>query len=313
MDDTQRLMYSLMARLALYTRRGIAFQDLFSDIAERVFPGDFIRVRPAGKIGDKKCDGYLQSKQRVYASYAPRDMTPSTLQAKVKDDFAGALANWPNMKEWHFVHNDTDGLDAGTLQLIELLKNQNKKVLTIQVMGPLDVHTLALSLPPESLAELFGQAAGTKEMVRYGYPEIAAVVDTLSLAGPEGSTEGEIIAPSPKKLARNALGSEVAQLLRKGEIKAREFQQFFAETANELQGESIANWFRERYRSLEDNSYDTSHIFYQLLEDAGGLARPTSEQAAVLGLLSYLFHSCDIFRDDEELDRDDPADQTPAG
>jgi len=298
MDEVQRLIYTLMARIRLQELRGQAFEDFFADVGERTYPGDFVRVRAAGKTGDKKCDGYVQSKARVYACYAPRGMTPKNLQKKVSDDFTGACVNWPDVKEWVFVHNDTDGLDAGTLALLESIRKDNPK-LAIDILPPLGIITMILGLSKDQLTQMFGSAASTAEMVRYGYPEIATVVDKLSHAVISRDTKTSIIAPSTKKLTHNNLGSEVAELLRKGEFKAREFQNFFAETTNELQGEAIANWFRERFETLENDGLDASHIFQQLLQDAGGLIRPVNEQAAVLGLLSYLFHGCDIFRDVE--------------
>jgi hypothetical protein len=38
---------------------GDAFQDFFCTVMQEVHPGDFVRIRPFGKLGDKGCDGYL--------------------------------------------------------------------------------------------------------------------------------------------------------------------------------------------------------------------------------------------------------------
>lgn len=297
-DETQRRMYALMAHNRIQTLRGLAFQDFFSDVAEHAFPGDFVRVRPAGKIGDKKCDGYLPSSNRVYACYAPRDLKPKALQSKIMEDFDGAIDNWPDIQEWCFVHNDTDGLDAGSLELLNNIGKDNPKI-AIQILNPLDIKTLILGLSADSLVDLFGEAADSRAMTRFGYPEIEAIVDAVSAANDGEIAPADIIAPSSKKLVHNALGGDIAELLKLGEVKAPQFRRYFSETSKEMQGESIANWFRAKYRSLEENGYEPSHIFHELVHDAGGLTRPKNEQAAVLGLLSYLFHTCDIFRDDE--------------
>jgi hypothetical protein len=296
-----------MTQIKLQELRGLAFQDFVATVCELAYPHDFVRVRPAGSIGDKKCDGYLKSKKRVYAAYAPRSMVPATLKAKIQEDFDGARKNWPEMKEWYFVHNDTDGLDAGSLDLLLDLEKNSDVVITL--LGPLDLKTLVMDLSDEALLHLFGAAADTRAMVRYSYPEIAAVVDSvLSIELPDG--EGSLIPPSPEKLRHNGLGNDVTALLSQGEVKAPVFRQFFAERPKEMQGENVANWFRSRYRSLEAQGLEPTHIFHQLVSDAGGLNRPVKEQAAVLGLLSYLFHSCDIFRD---VNADhDSANEAPA-
>jgi hypothetical protein len=100
--------------------RGAAFQDLFSTLMERAYPGDFRRVRPHGSTGDLKCDGYLVSERAVFQVYGPDEIRVlRRLLAKIRADYEGAVQHWEGrMDRWVFVHNQ-DGLPAEAVQLLD--------------------------------------------------------------------------------------------------------------------------------------------------------------------------------------------------
>jgi hypothetical protein len=61
-------------------------------------------------------------------------------------------------------------------------------------------------------------------------------------------------------------------------------------------GERVAEGFRRHYALLRDNGTEANRIFDLLLEYAGWATRGTARgNTAVLGVLSYFFHRCDIF------------------
>jgi hypothetical protein len=110
--------------------RGLAFQDLFSEVMENAYPGDFMRVRPHGRLGDFKCDGYLPSQKTVFQVYGPDEMRSlRTLLKKIQDDFDGALRYWKDrMSRWVFVHNCVTGLSAPAVQLLDDLGTQHPEL-----------------------------------------------------------------------------------------------------------------------------------------------------------------------------------------
>jgi hypothetical protein len=60
------------AETALLSKTASAFQDHFNDVMEAVHGSAFIRVRPAGSVGDRKCDGYLRPTDTVFQVYVQR-------------------------------------------------------------------------------------------------------------------------------------------------------------------------------------------------------------------------------------------------
>ncbi|MDX2214989.1 MAG: hypothetical protein SFY66_17000 [Oculatellaceae cyanobacterium bins.114] len=82
---------------------GDAFQGLFEDIMVWAKPG-FIRVRPYGKIGDRKCDGLFRDDSIFFQVYSPDELKQAEVQSKIDEDLDGAVAHWGDaLKTWVFV------------------------------------------------------------------------------------------------------------------------------------------------------------------------------------------------------------------
>lgn len=97
------------------------FQYLFEGIIQRARP-EFIKIRPYGNIGDRKCDGllYAEGKSTVFQVYSPDEFKQAELIEKIKDDLEGAWQHWQNsLEEWIFVYNARRGLPPDIPGIIE--------------------------------------------------------------------------------------------------------------------------------------------------------------------------------------------------
>ena len=91
MDQLSRQHYELVYERNFLKFKGNEFQDFFSSLMEKCYPGDFQRIRPWGKFGDRKNDGYLKSQRTLFQIYAPNEMKSAEAVAKINEDFYGAL------------------------------------------------------------------------------------------------------------------------------------------------------------------------------------------------------------------------------
>ena len=111
---SQRYYWRIALELRLRKSNGDAFQDFFSAVMSLLHGDDFVRVRPYGTLGDKGCDGYLQSNGQVFQCYgalAGELKQVATLTTKMTKDFEKASKNFSSiMNEWYMVHNIADGL-----------------------------------------------------------------------------------------------------------------------------------------------------------------------------------------------------------
>ncbi len=141
--------------------RGNAFQDLFSEVMEKAYPGDFQRIRPHGNMGDLKCDGYLTSQRTVFQVYAPEDIRSlQRLLRKIREDFTEAVQHWTGrIDRWVFVHNSQTGLPAQAKQLLDDLGKQVSAP-KVESWGYEELRLVLYQLGADALRALFRESLG---------------------------------------------------------------------------------------------------------------------------------------------------------
>lgn len=295
MDNTQRSFYGLRFEVAFLREKGKAFETLFARIMSHAFPGDFEAVRPYGRNGDLKCDGYRASDGTVFQCYAPDSIHLRALLAKIDADFQGAKACWGNrLRRWAFVHNDTRGLPAEAVRKLADLRTANPAV-AIETVAEAEMRDIVMGLALHQLEDLFGVAPSQRSLEQITFDTLRPVL--LAIERQHPPTDQQLIAPSPTKLEKNTLSDDAAGLLRHGRRREKLVQDFFDRWPNPEFGEEIAQGFRSRYHALKSVGLNSDQIFGELQAFAGGMHGEPSRQAAVLAIMSYFFERCDIFED----------------
>ena len=293
MDQLQRHFFQLKFRIAFLENHGQAFEDMFSRIMGHAFAGDFKAVRPYGSKGDLKCDGYRASDKTVFQCYAPKTMKLAKLQAKIYEDFNGAVAHWgERMERWIFVHNDIDGIPADAVQQLIDLGKINPSVSLGQMSYP-EMFDITMSLAAPQLEDLFGLAPTRRTLAKLDFEALRPVVMQIQRMKPDENPP--LAAPTASKLKANDLSDDAAELLGQGRRRERLVGDFFNKFPDPDFGEEIAQGFRDRYQELKQQDYSADHIFMELQQFAGGMNGTPQHQAAVLAVMSYFFECCDIF------------------
>ncbi len=114
---------SLQFKLRCYEASGDDFQRLFEDIMVRTRPG-FMRIRPYGDIGDRKCDGLFRVESRFFQVYSPDELKQAQLKKKIHADLDGAVKHWSDMKEWVFVYNVRRGVPPDIPKILQQKQKQ---------------------------------------------------------------------------------------------------------------------------------------------------------------------------------------------
>jgi len=291
MDEVRRAFRELQFENAYLKKKGNEFQDWFATIMEKRFPGDFIRVRPWGKQGDRKNDGYVRSKRWLFQVYAPNEISAAAALAKIDEDYNGALPHWKeHFDTWIFMHNSKPGLGPEvTAKLLELDQAGPPAVLP---WGFEELRRVVFELGPDELASLFGPVPGRRDMVNLGLDSLSPVLDHVAVM--ELDPDLDLRPPPADKIDRNMLSSHVAVLLKAGMSRADLVRKYFR-----LQPEKrdeVAESFRLRYDETRRNGLSPDEIFADLQRHAAGngVSSP-ARQAAVLAVLAFLFEECDIF------------------
>ena len=296
LNNLQRIFYQSLAEKRILDYEGQPFEDFFVEVARLFWGADFEPIRAYGKHGDLKCDGRRLSTDALYQCYAPRSARPTAVHQKIKTDFEGALAIWADkMKGWSIVVNDRQGLDALASQEVNVLRDQYPQI-TIELVLPVDIIKMVLSLSVDDLAQLFGLAVTERDsaLSRVTFAELGVVIDRLSGIDPKPSL-APITPPPSDKIEANSLGPEIASLLRQGDLLASHVNEYFRATGRVEMGERLAELMKANYAAMKNAGYDSTQIFHGIINLCGGLDRSKREGIAVLAIVAYYFHRCDIF------------------
>jgi hypothetical protein len=118
----------------------------------------------------------------------------------------------------------------------------------------------------------------------------------IQLSGIDPAPSLAPITPPPdNKIEINSLGPEIAALLRKGDLLASHVDAYFNATGRVEMGERLSVMMKSHYLAMKECGFDSTQIFYAMINMCGGLDRPKQEGIAVLALVAYYFHRCDIF------------------
>jgi hypothetical protein len=293
MDNLTRAFYMERFRAEYLQKKGTAFQDFFSDIMEKAYPGDFVRVRPWGNVGDKKNDGYLGSARVLFQVYAPNEMTSAEAVKKIDEDFNGALPHWKKyFDNWVFVHNSQQGLGPDVLQKLLDLKAAHGSKISVSHWGMEELRQEVFGLlSDETLASLLGPAPTKTAMLNLGLEELAPVLDQIAVLPARG--EPDLRPPPSDKIQRNMLSDSVSELLRIGMTRAPLVRQYFDLTP--AKHDKVAASFHQYYEEHK-SEMGPDEMFSSLQRYAGGDNTPSpSKQCAILAVLAFFFEECEIF------------------
>lgn len=294
MDTLTRAYYEAVFEREFLKKKGNAFQDWFSEIMEKCYPGDFQRVKPWGNVGDQKNDGYLKSRRKLFQVYAPNELAAAKAIEKIDEDFMEALPHWEDyFDEWVFVHNSREGLGPQVTKRFLELEHANSP-LKVYPWGFEELRQEVFNLGESDLAALLGPAPSNRSLLNLRYEHLQIVLQTIAQQQPPLDQD---IRPVPAdKVEANKLSDNVVILLHAGSRKSDLVKQFFERWHDPTFGDRVAEAFKQHYQKLKDSALSPDLIFYELQAFAGGERLNTPDhQAAVLAVLAYYFEQCDIF------------------
>jgi hypothetical protein len=183
MTSEQRYWWKIALELKLRKCSGNSFQEFFSDVMTAAHGSDFVRVRPFGSLGDKGCDGYLQSTGAVFACYGALNGDGGKvdyLVGKMNEDYGKALVNLPTiMTGWQMVHNLVDGLPTEAILTLNALAAADKAQREFGFMGLEAFEERIFALEPHKIEPLLGMAATAHDAQNFQTAELRDLVSAI--------------------------------------------------------------------------------------------------------------------------------------
>ena len=303
-DNVGRLFALQTLRFRWHTFTGTTFQDLFADLMQNAWVGDFQKVRPYGPNGDLKCDGYWTSRKCVFQCYGPASMKERAVIAKINEDLSGAVTHWQGeMTKWSFVHNDKEGLTANVVQVLNALRTAHPTIEINEWAWP-QTREQFDNLSDEAVVEVLGHPPTTISLDRLDFAGLRPVVEQIAKreADPLIALSNP---PSVTKLEKNSLDEDSTAFLKIGRRRVHLVEEYFAQHHDPGLGDKIAKAMQVQYQMLTDTGFGPNQVLVELQRFAGwDNSDRSSHNAAVLAVINYFFDRCDIFEDpDEETTR----------
>lgn len=277
-----------------HEKQGMAFQIFFEDIMEKK-DKSFIRVKPSGRAGDWKCDGYSQISYTVYQCYAPEKLTSKKASNKILDDFEGAKIWWGDkMKEWIFLYSNINKLPAEVINVIQVIKENNIKI-AINTWNRENLWDLVKTLPEAQRNILLGIAPKLDDAPDITSAEVEVLMNFLVEENHTQPGDEMDLTDLVEKIRINHLQNEILPVIKNSIGISKIVEIYIKKHPDTRYSEKVAGTLIQKYKELKEAyKEDSEKIYWDLIQYTGGNKSPKMFWAAA-GIVTYYFQLCDIF------------------
>ena len=307
MNSDEKAFARVMFKHKVVTSDGQAYEDLFVDIMTRGNP-DFVGVKPQGRIGDRKNDGYDRRKGHYYQVFAPENPKLKSQDAvkKLKTDFAGLMKYWNSVSpvnEFRFVFNDKYN---GTFPTIEkdlaAIKTKHKLAECTSFLAK-HLEDRLFMLADDQIITVVGFIPDTSKFETLDYSVLSEVIGHVLKQKSTLTPTQLLSAPDfSEKIKFNGLGLPTSSLLNSASYQVGILDKYF-ELNSDFTKQTLRDSINELYKNALAKDLGThsgvSKSDLVFLDTLNSIA-PHHNHAvwnAALVVMAYFFESCDIFED----------------
>ncbi|HLP48752.1 MAG TPA: ABC-three component system protein [Candidatus Kapabacteria bacterium] len=298
MNNEEKTLARHLFKSKIHTAKGQAFEDLFSAIMTYAHT-DFQQIKPWGNIGDRKNDGYRKAEGIFYQVYAPEDVQKAypSLVKKLKTDFTGLKQQWPSIKEFHFVVNDSyKGVNADCEKIIQEIKVSHN-LNNAGFLTPKDLENILFTLNDDQILSITGFLPDPGNIKSLDYSVLNEVIGHIMQLPLTIDDNAKTFLPDwDDKVKINGLSEPVSQLLTNGYMQLNSLEEYLRNSSN-----FIADSLRDKMNGIylqEKKNHTGDNLFWAIVN----CASPKKErmyQTSVIIIMAKYFETCDIF--DEPL------------
>lgn len=288
---------------------GQVFEDLFVRIMQ-ASDKDFRPVKPQGREGDKKNDGFNKVKGQYYQVYSPEDTSDKEKESykKLDSTFEELYNYWQPIspiKEFYWVYNDK--FQTGVYPSIEktLAEIEQKFKVKANPFLSKDLEDVFLSLPEHEIIEILGG-----HLPDYNYIEdvsITVLGEVIDFLIRGNFNPNNITFPNEinfdKKIRFNKLSKAFATLLRTAfyqDYIITEYFKYNSKFTKENLKTVFSSFYKEALDEISDDLPEKADLVFDYILDKARPRNNMAETNAVLTLMAHYFESCDIYEEPVE-------------
>jgi hypothetical protein len=312
MNSEQQGVARLLFKNRILEASGTVFEEIFTKLMTYSEPG-FRQIKPQGRVGDRKNDGYIQKRGAFFQVHAPEDpaSAPAVTKAikKAKADFQGLLAYWGNIcrvREYFFVYNDKY---HGSFPEIEETLADLKTTYHLDHCAPVlakDLEDRLFRLRDDEMVGIIGFVPSLEPIDLLDYGLLTDVIQHV-LNHFRPISEEDLVAPDfDEKAEYNMLSRQVKTILDSAFFQVGEIDGYF-DRNSEYTRQAVRDRMKQMYMAaveqhkMANQPQKGDMIFWHIVDNL----RPPSPQTtgpdtkriqdAIFVLVAYYFHSCDVF------------------
>jgi hypothetical protein len=286
------------------SNHGQSFEDLFVRVMQASDPG-FRPVKPQGRYGDKKNDGFNKSKGQYYQVYAPEDPKDKEKQSIDKLTFKELFDYWQNIspiKEFYYVFNDR--FQTGVYPSVEKELSEIEKQYKIKADPFLskDLEDVFLSLPDNEIVEILGGHLPDYNSI--DDIDISILGEVINFLVKFKFAPSEVTFPDEinfnKKIRFNKLSRVYEHLLKTAfhqDYILTEYFSFSSKFAKEELKIVFSKFYIEGLNEISDYIPEKSDMIFDFILKKASPRQNKAITDAVLILMAHYFESCDIYEE----------------
>lgn len=296
LNRDEKYILRIIFKNRILESNGQAFEDIFTKIMN-YRESDFQAIKPWGKIGDRKNDGYIKSKGIFFQVFAPEDISKSYPEVikKLNTDFSGLKTHWSPINEFYFVVNEKYlGVNPDSENEVQQLKVayglKNASFLTAK-----DLENWLFELRDDEILTIVGSIPDPSEINVLEYSVINEVINhIMNLSGHQGKVPKIQLPDWEKKIQFNNLSQTVKLMLDNASIHVTDLEIFLSNQGNFL-SDSLRDKLNEIYESNKVGLLG-DELFFSILRIASPKVTLPFQNSTLVIMAKY-FESCDIFED----------------
>lgn len=302
MTREEKYLARIILKNKFYEADKQSYEDLFTKIMQNQ-DSDFKQVKPQGKLGDGKCDGFNEKTGHYFQVYAPEDLNgnETTMLSKMDSSITGLLDFWEErnfkVKRFNYVVKD-DYRNVYPLLYTNAKKISEKYKIECEIITCKNVEDIFIKLSDENIFDVIGIIPDPLNIENVEYDVLNEVISfLLNSKAPKISENIPVLPDFDKKILFNSLSKITGDFLNAGQRQGFVIKEYF---------ELNSKFFKEELRQIFNNIYKQAlseipesetkndEIFQYILDKSS----PKDNFAyynAVYILMAYYFEYCDIF------------------
>jgi hypothetical protein len=251
MTKEEKYLARILFKTKIYEADKQAFEDLFTKVKQSE-DSNFKQVKPQGRLGDGKCDGFNDVTGEYYQVYAPEELSgkEDKTNTKMETAFDELVTHWTannfKVNKCYFFVNDK------YRNVYASLYTKAKKIATDKNIGCVilickDLEDIFLKLNEDKIIDVLGGIIPDPlniENVEYSVMQ-EVIAFLLKSKAPKIKEEIPVHPDFEKKIAFNSLSKAVGDFLNAGQRQNFAIKEYF-----ELNSKFIKEELRQAFNSI---------------------------------------------------------------